>query len=151
MNTSDFQVTLCDLPVSGVLLYITSLNDKCIHKMCSANIDIQYYDTKKNHVLSIWNDGASDQTPFAEYQLLWSHGHYTWDEAEELCQELGGMHLASISSEKEYLLITRMLLGSTYHVSDTNAFYAPILTPCLMGSPLCVIYIGLKRQVSQHM
>ena len=149
LNTSDFQVTLCDLPVSGVLLYITSLNDKCIHKVCSANIHIQYQNTKENHVLSIWNDNASDQTPFAEYHLLWSHGDYTWDEAEEICQELGGMHLASISSEKEYLLITRMLLGSTYHVSDTDEVYAPILTPCLMGSPLCVIYIGLKRQVSQ--
>ena len=151
LNTGNFQVTLCDVPMSGVLLYITSLNDKCIHKVCSANIDVQYHDTKENHVLSIWNDSASDQAPFAEYHLLWSHGAYTWDEAEEICQELGGMHLASISSEKEYLLITRMLLGSTYHVFDTDEFYLPILTPCLMGSPLCVIYIGLKRQVSQQM
>ena len=151
LNTGDFQVTLCDVPVSGVLLYITSLNDKCIHKVCSANIDVQSHDTQKNHVLSIWNDSASDQTPFAEYHLLWSHGAYTWDQAEEICQELAGMHLASISSEKEYLLITRMLLGSTYHVSDTDEFYLPTLTPCMMGSPLCVIYIGLKRQVSQYM
>ena len=150
LNTGDVQVTLCDVPVSGILLYITSLNDKCIHKVCSANINIKYDTTKENHVLSISNDGVSGQTPFAEYHLLWSHGAYTWDEAEEICQELGGMHLASISSEKEYLLITRMLLGSMYHVSDTDEFYLPILTPCLMGSPLCVIYIGLKRQVSQQ-
>ena len=149
LNTGDFQVTLLDVPMSGVLLYVTSLNEKCIHTVCSANIDIQYT-TKQNHVLPIWNDGASDQTPFAEYHLLWSHGDYTWDEAEEICQELGGMHLPSISSEKEYLLITRMLLGSTYHVFDTDEFHVPILTPCVMGSPLCVIYIGLKRQVSQQ-
>ena len=150
-NAGDFQVTLFDLPASGVLLYITSLNDKCIHKVCSANIDIQYDTTRQNHALSIWNDSASNQTPFAEYHLLWSHGDYTWDEAEEICQELGGMHLASMSSEKEYLLITRMLLGSLYQVSDTDEYYVPIVTPCVMGSPLCVIYIGLKRQVSQRM
>ena len=53
-----------------------------------------------------------------------------------------------ISSEKEYLLITRMLLGGVYRVFDTETPFQPILTPCLMGSPLCVIYIGLKRQVS---
>ena len=58
------------------------------------------------------------------------------------------MHLASISSEKEYLLITRMLLGGVYREFDTDKFHLPLLTPCLMGSPLCLIYIGLKRQVS---
>ena len=147
LNSSGFQATLSDVPMSGVLLYITSLNDKCLEKACSANIDIQY-DNKLGDVLSIWNGRASDQTPFAEYHLLWSHGQYTWDEAEEICQELDGMHLASISSEKEYLLITRMLLGGVYREFDTDKFHLPHLTPCLMGSPLCLIYIGLKRQVS---
>ena len=134
------------MPISEVLLYITLLNDTCIENVCSANIDIRY-DDKKDHVLSIWNGSASDQTPFAEYRLLWSDREYTWDEAEEICQDLGGMHLASISSEQEYLLITRMLLGGAYHVFDADKFCLPILTPCLMGSPLCVIHIGLKRQV----
>ena len=80
--------------------------------------------------------------------MLWSHGDYTWDEAEEICQELDGMHLASMSSEKEYLLITRMLLGGVHHVYDTDRRVQPILTLCLVGSPLCLIHIGLKRQVS---
>ena len=147
LNSTGFQVTLSDIPISGVLLYITLLNDTCIENVCSANIDIQH-DDKGGHVLSIWNGSASHQTPFAEYRLLWSDGEYTWDGAEEICQDLGGMHLASISSEKEYLLITRMLLGGVYDVLDTDKFYLPILTPCLMGSPLCVIHIGLKRQVT---
>ena len=147
LNASGFQVTLSDIPMSGVLLYITSLNDICLEKVCSANIDIQH-GNKLDGVLSIRTGRASDQTPFAEYHLLWSHGEYTWDEAEEICQELDGMHLASISSEKEYLLITRMLLGGVYHEFDTNKLHLPLLTPCLMGSPLCLIYIGLKRQVS---
>ena len=147
LNSSGFQVTLSDIPISGVLLYITLLNDTCIENVCSANIDIQH-DDKEDHALSIWNGSASDQTPFVEYRLLWSDREYTWNEAEEICQELGGMHLASISSEKEYLLITRMLLGGAYHVFDADKLCLPILTPCLMGSPLCVIHIGLKRQVS---
>ena len=147
LNSSGFQVTLSDMPMSGVLLYITSLTDKCLEKVCSADIDIQY-DNKLDGVLSIRKGRASDQTPFAEYHLLWSHGEYTWNEAEEVCQELDGMHLASISSEKEYLLITRMLLGGVYREFHTNKFHLPLLTPCLMGSPLCLIYIGLKRQVS---
>ena len=147
LNSSSFQITLSDMPMSGVLLYVTSLNDACIQNVCSANIDVQY-DDKKDHVLSIWNGSASDQAPFAEYQLLWSDREYTWDEAEQICQELDGMNLASISSEKEYLLITRMLLGGAYHVFDTDEFRLPILTPCLMGSQLCVIHIGLQRQVS---
>ena len=147
LNSSGFQVTLSDIPVSGLLLYITSLSDKCLQKECSANIDVQY-DNKQDHVLPIWNGRASNHTPFAEYHLLWIYREYTWDEAEEICQELDGMHLASISSEKEYLLITRMLFGGVYHEFDTDKFHLPLLTPCLMGSPLCLIYIGLKRQVS---
>ena len=147
LNSTGFQVTFLDVPMSGALLYITSLNDNCSEKVCSANIDIQH-DDKLDDALFIWNGGASDQTPFAEYHLLWSHGEYTWNEAEEICQELDGMHLASISSEKEYLLITRMLMGGVYREFDTDKFYLPILTPCLMGSPMCLVYIGLKRQVS---
>ena len=147
LNSSDSQLILSDMPVSGVLLYVMSENDKCLQRGCSANIGITH-GSKQNHALSIWTGSASDQTPFAEYHLLWSHGDYTWDEAEEICQELDGMHLASISSEKEYLLITRMLLGSVYRVSDTEKRFLPVLTPCLMGSPLCLIHIGLKRQVS---
>ena len=146
LSASGFQGTLSDIPMSGVLLYITSPKDKCIQNACSAKIDIQH-STKQDHALSIWNGNTSDQTPFVEYRLLWSHEKYTWDEAEEICQKLDGMHLASISSEKEYLLITRMLLGGIYHVFNTDEDYLPILTPCLMGSPLCVIYIGLRRQV----
>ena len=147
LNSTGFQVTFLDSPMSGVVLYVTSLNDNCSEKVCSANIDIQY-DDKLDDALFIWNGRASDQTPFAEYHLLWSHGEYTWNEAEEICQELDGMHLASISSEKEYLLITRMLMGGVYREFDTDKFYLPILTPCLMGSPMCLVYIGLKRQVS---
>ena len=147
LNSTGFQVTLFDVPMSGVLLYITSLNDKCLEKVCSANIDIRY-DDKLDDTMSIWNGGASDQIPFAEYHLLWSHGEYTWEEAEKICQELDGMHLASISSEKEYLLITRMLMGGVYREFDTDKSYLQLLSPCLMGSPVCLIYIGLKRQVS---
>ena len=146
LNASGFQAALSDIPMSGVLLYITSLNDNCTQIACSAKIDIQH-SSKQDHVLSVWNGSASDQTAFVEYRLLWSHGKYTWDEAEKICQELDGMHLASISSEKEYLLITRMLLGGVYRVLDTDEHYLPILTPCWMGSPLCVIHIGLRRQV----
>ena len=146
LNASGFLATLSDIPMSGALLYITSLKDNCLQTSCAANIDIEY-SNKHDHVLSIWSDTAPDETPFAEYRLLWSHGDYTWDEAEEICQELDGMHLASISSEKEYLLISRMLLGGVYRVFDTGERCLPILTPCLMGSPLCVIYIGLRRQV----
>ena len=147
LNSTGFQVTLFDVPMSGVLLYVTSLNNNCLEKVCSANIDIQDED-KLDDALSIWNGRASGQTPFAEYHLLWSHGEYTWNEAEEICQELDGMHLASISSEKEYLLITRMLMGGVYREFDTDKSYLPLLTPCLMGSPVCLIYIGLKKQVS---
>ena len=147
LNSRDSEVILSDMPVSGVLLYITSENDKCLQRVCSAKIDIKH-GPKLDHTMSIWNGTTSDRTPFAEYHLLWTHGDYTWDEAEKVCQELDGMHLASISSEKEYLLITRMLLGGVYHVFDTDKRFQPILTPCLMGSPLCLIYIGLKRQVS---
>ena len=138
---------LSDMPVSGVLLYVMSENDKCLQRGCSAKIGIKH-GSKQDHALSVWTGSASDQTPFAEYHLLWSHGDYTWDEAEEICQELDGMHLASISSEKEYLLITRMLLGGVYRVYDTDRRVQPIFTPCLVGSPLCLIHIGLKRQVS---
>ena len=147
LNSSDSQVILSDMPESGVLLYIMSQGDKCLQRGCSAKIGIKH-GSKQDHAQSIWNGSASDQTPFAEYRLLWSHADFTWDEAEEMCQELDGMHLASISSGKEYLLITRMLLGGVYRVFDTDKRFLPILTPCLMGSPLCLIYIGLKRQVS---
>ena len=147
LKSSDSEVILSDMPLSGVLLYIMSQNDQCLQRGCSAKIDIKH-DSKQDHALFIWNGSASDQTPFAEYHLLWSHGEYSWGEAEEMCQELDGMHLASISSEKEYLLITRMLLGGVYREFDTEKRFLPILTPCLMGSPLCLIHIGLKRQVS---
>ena len=147
LNSSDSQIILSDMPVSGVLLYVMSRNDKCLQRGCSAKIDIKH-GSKQDHAQSIWNVSASDQTPFAEYHLLWSHGEYTWSEAEEICQELDGMHLASISSEEEYLLITRMLLGGVYRVFHTDKRFLPILTPCLIGSPLCLIHIGLKRQVS---
>ena len=146
LKFSGIQVTLSDMPHSGFLLYIMPLNDKCMEKVCSANIDIQY-DTKQDHVLPIWNSAASNQTPFAANHLLWTHRQYTWNAAEEICQELDGMHLASISTEKEYLLVSRMLLGSGYYDMDIGVSRLPILTPCLLGSPLCVIHVGLKIKV----
>ena len=82
LNSSDSEVILSDMPVSGVLLYIISENDKCLQRGCSAKIDIMH-GSKLDHAMSIWNATASDQTPFAEYHLLWSHGYYAWDEAEK--------------------------------------------------------------------
>ena len=146
LTSSGIQVILSDMPESGLLLYIMPRNDTCIEKVCSANIDIRY-NAKEDHALPIKNGAASNQTPFAEYHLLWTHRRHTWDAAEEICQQLDGMHLASISSEKEYLLVSRMLLGSAYYDMDIGTSRVPLITPCLLGSPLCVIHIGLKVKV----
>ena len=148
LNSRGIPITLSDIPESGFLLYIMPLNDKCIEEVCSANIDIQF-NAKEDHILHIWNGGASNQTPFADYHLLWTHRQYTWNAAEEICQQLDGMHLASISSEKEYLLVSRMLLGSAYYDMDIEDSRMSVLTPCLLGSPLCVIHVGLKLKVRQ--
>ena len=61
LNSSDSQLILSDMPVSGVLLYVMSENDKCLQRECSAKIGIKH-GSKQDHALSIWTGSASDQT-----------------------------------------------------------------------------------------
>ena len=62
-----------------------------------------------------------------------------------ICLQMDGMHLASMTTPEEYTLVSGFLAGDDYQRSDNNAF--KLLAPCRAGSPLCIIYIGMKAQV----
>ena len=93
-------------------------------------------------VVSVSDDVSS---LFASYTYLWVLKNLTWIEANATCSNLS-MDLPSISSDDELELISHFLLGEA-HLPEEKENVMPILTPCRLESPICVIFLGLWTQV----
>lgn len=132
LTQNTYEIEIFDLPVTGTLVYITCLSQyECQH--CSLNVISKF--------AALVSDKHS--TAFAEYVLYWTSQTYTWYEAEDVCRQTGEMHLASVTNEEEYILVKAILAGYSY-VGEIEQ-PVRILTPCRLGSILCVM--GLRVNV----
>lgn len=131
-------------PYSPCLAYILSHSTPCTEVLCPKKLEVANYKnvepTRNIHSL----DSAKSIASYAEYVLLWTSDELSWYGAEHSCMQLG-MHLASISSEEEYRLVTGMLSGDGY--GTYSHLEQRILTPCRTVSSLCIVYIGMQLKV----
>lgn len=142
------RITISQIPAVYTfwLLYVTQIANSmtCEENACLVEIvkSLTFYDEMVHNLVTLNEPRPS---VFAQYVLLWTTGYYNWDEAEQACTQMG-MHLASISSQEEYQLVTGMLLGEGYGTASYSE--QRITTPCKTQSYLCIIYIGMIIKVT---
>lgn len=134
-------------PYTLWLLYVTYLANRnaCNQSDCSAQVDTSDH-TQYTLLPDMVSLDILNSHYFAQYVFMWVPGEYSWFEAEETCVQLG-MHLASISSNEEYRLITGMLLGDGY--GTESSLEPQMFTPCRTEEFVCMIYIGMHVKVTQ--
>ena len=88
------------------------------------------------------------QNPQSSYNIPYTLTHFvfigprfvSWNEAEGLCQSLGG-HLASMTSEEERRQLERLMFG--VELSPDKRSWVHFIH-CRRHDPLCVTFLGLK-------
>lgn len=140
------EITISQIPApkSGWFIYITqTANSSICVDMCLGHVHTSVTTSPKpaHNLLSLLRIGNA---AFARYVLLWTSDYYSWYEAQHACMQLG-MHLASISTEEEYNLVTGMLSGEGYGTEFLSE--ERVLTPCRMQFFLCMIHIGMQIKV----
>ena len=139
-TSRDFEIVLPQIPLRGWLIYIqhlcftNSVQDNCY-------VVVLLSDTNQIGTENLQDALLPNLTSFATYHFLWTKEEYTWLDAESLCAGLG-MHLVSITSDSEQLIVTDMLAGAGFYGG-----LGSLLTPCRLETPLCIIYIGLQVEV----
>lgn len=128
------------------VLYLSFPGRFCLTDSCILYLNvlpsIQFI--KENSDVFWYTNSVMPHDIFVQYNLLWTTESYTWQQAEDLCQS-AGMHLASISSELEYDIVSGLLAGAGYRKAELDSSEMLINTPCRIESTLCMVYIGLQR------
>lgn len=146
-SDSKQSIVISQLPTdnSAWLLYATQIAMLGVCKKDTCDVEIIKSVTNDpylgHNLLTLDHPGSS---VFAHYVLLWTSDDYSWYEAEQVCTQMD-MHLASITSQEEYQLVTGMLSGEGYRTEFHHE--SRILTPCKTVSYLCTIYIGMLVKV----
>lgn len=143
-------ITITQIPLNGWLVFVTQLQHRlpCADEQnrCEQSIRFDTYFTPAMHghahpLVGIKHD---NHDLVAHLYYLWTQQPHTWNEAESNCRAQG-MHLVSLASETEYLILLDLLLGESPSKSD--GFDISILTPCKLETSLCAIYIGMQIKV----
>ena len=84
-------------------------------------------------------EGCNSETP--QYIVTVGEFYLSWDDADQVCRDLGG-HLPSVTGEEDRHLLETLILGGDYTSDQTDNIYH---TPCRHWGPLCGVYLGLRH------
>ena len=76
-----------------------------------------------------------------QYIVTVGEFYLSWDDADQVCRDLGG-HLPSVTGEEDRQLLETLILGGDFTSGRTDKVYH---TPCRHWGPLCGIYLGLQH------
>lgn len=146
-------ITIMQIPLNDWVIYVTPerhtfpCNDGKNH--CQQVIHFRTLSTQAVHRYAHRLIGGrhKDHNLVAHLVFVWTQQPHTWNEAKSICKAQD-MHLVSLASEAEYLLVLDLLLGEAPSTPDGADI--PILTPCKLETPLCAIYIGVEMKVRNN-
>ena len=140
-SSREFEIFLSQIPVKGWLIYVQNLCFANSNGQAKCSVVARIDDTRIIGTKILHDTLTQNITSFVTYHFLWTKEEYTWLDAESLCAGLG-MHLVSITSHSEHVIVTDLLSGAGY-----GSHRGALLTPCRTESPLCIIFIGLQVKV----
>ena len=76
-----------------------------------------------------------------QYIVTVGEFYLSWDDADQVCRDLGG-HLPSVTGEEDRQLLETLILGGDFTSDQTDSIYH---TPCRHWGPLCGVYLGLQH------
>lgn len=143
------RITISQIPLTDWIIYLTqkaqtiactSQNEQCKQTVGFGKFSANEPISRPIAILT------KEADPVAHLFFIWTQQPHTWKRAETMCSN-HGMHLVSLASEAEYLVLMDLLLGNSR--PEPYRRDIPVITPCKLETPLCAVYIGMQIQVNR--